>query len=285
MKINKVSFIVLFLLPVSALAAKSFLVPQKFPETAADLSFSEKAALKIEDYAAYSDLSPYHYLNLVETEADMQDEIEEDEKTDGETQAPVVNASPGFCANRNPNIPFGQKIPFGNPTMAPTKICSKYGWRPMQKGDGTTVNDPHYGIDIGCKAIYFDTPIYAAADGVVIKTQPARKCDSAGNYIKIQHDSGFITMYMHLNSIGVKPGQRVYAGCPIGTMGYTGGAKALKTECRGMGKDISHLHYQIGYTGTQRSVTAPNGKVINLNGLNGKSLKYSVNPTEFFLYQ
>ncbi|MBQ7185197.1 MAG: M23 family metallopeptidase [Alphaproteobacteria bacterium] len=279
-------FVAITSLPIAAPAAKSFLSPQTFPTTVADLSFADKQNLKIDGYEEYSGMTPYHYFQLVENEAGLQDEVEEETK-----EEPTINeekieklattAPTEYCKNASPNIPFGQKIPLGNPTTAPTKICSRYGWRVMgTRKDGSKINDPHYGIDIGCNPTYFDTPIYATADGVVESVTSAKKCKSAGNYVKIRHDSGFITMYMHLNSITVKRGQRVHAGCQIGTMGHSGGAKVQ--SCPKMGKDLTHLHYQIGYAGSQRSITTPSGKTIKLEGLNGKSFKYSVNPTEFF---
>ena len=273
-----------------------------FPQSSSDLSFADRVAIQTAGYEPYSGLSAYEYFNLVEAETDMQEEIEEDEKTEDDQESEEddededenkkTNAgtnkskkyigaivSPGYCKTRSSRIPFGQKIPLGNPTDASINngVCSKYGWRKMGKDD-----DPHYGIDLGCNKKWLGTPVYAIADGKVIRIKGAGNNEAAGNYIKIRHASGFVSYYMHLDKIMVSNGQTVQAGCQIGTLGHTGGAKAAKV--RTLSANQSHLHYQLGYNGNQHSITAPNGKTLELRGLNGKALSYSINPTEFLCY-
>jgi murein DD-endopeptidase MepM/ murein hydrolase activator NlpD len=73
-------------------------------------------------------------------------------------------------------------------------------------------------------------PILAAAGGTVLKAGWQKK---AGNYVKILHPNGVVTMYGHLQTIFVSPGEQVFQGQIIGTMGATGRA----TGC--------HLHFDV----------------------------------------
>ncbi len=74
----------------------------------------------------------------------------------------------------------------------------------------------HNGLDI---AAPYGTPVGAARGGVVIS------CGWMGGYGKaviIQHDEGFKTLYGHLSSIHVRPGQHIKAGQFVGRVGSTG---------------------------------------------------------------
>jgi len=73
-------------------------------------------------------------------------------------------------------------------------------------------------------------PILAAAAGTVLKAGWQK---TAGNYVKILHPNGVVTMYGHLQTIFVSPGEQVSQGQIIGTMGATGRA----TGC--------HLHFDV----------------------------------------
>ena len=75
-------------------------------------------------------------------------------------------------------------------------------------------------------------PILAAAGGTVLKAKYGWN-SGAGNYVKILHPNGAVTMYAHLQAIFVSPGQEVSQGQIIGTMGATGRA----TGC--------HLHFGV----------------------------------------
>jgi len=75
---------------------------------------------------------------------------------------------------------------------------------------------PHSGMDI---AAPLDSAVVAAGDGIVKATGDYY---FNGNTVFIDHGQGFVTMYCHLNKIGVEDGQPVIAGEPIGNVGATG---------------------------------------------------------------
>jgi murein DD-endopeptidase MepM/ murein hydrolase activator NlpD len=75
----------------------------------------------------------------------------------------------------------------------------------------------HGGMDIG---VPVGTPIVAMAAGTVI----AATWDNGGGgyYVKVQHDDGRVSAYLHLTTFVVKKGQRVGKGEVIAYSGNTG---------------------------------------------------------------
>ena len=77
-------------------------------------------------------------------------------------------------------------------------------------------NRMHYGQD------------YPAATGIKVLVLKPGKCiiskysDSAGNYVKIEHDDSTVTTYMHFSELLVKEGDRIESGTVIGLIGSTG---------------------------------------------------------------
>lgn len=88
----------------------------------------------------------------------------------------------------------------------------------------------HGGVDIQGNV---GDPIAAYAAGTV-RVQPNN--GAAGNTVTIDHGNGVVTRYFHLDSIGVRDGQRVEAGDQVGTMGRTG-----NTPRQG----DTHLHFEM----------------------------------------
>lgn len=94
------------------------------------------------------------------------------------------------------------------PTKTPYVITSNYGYRWGKLHEGVDISGTGHG-----------SPIYAANDGVVVQ---AGYTGTNGNYITINHNNGYYTMYAHLSAILVKTGDNVTIGQQIGKMGATG---------------------------------------------------------------
>ena len=189
-----------------------------------------------------------------------------------------TNVNGGYCAVRQPRIPQNQKIPFGSPVLHEHFIyCSPYA--NLNRGSGPR---PHTGYDIGCTLESFDRPIFTPADGVVKLVKPNQRGGSAGNYVIVDHGNGFQTWYLHLNQILVTQGQHVSAGCQIATIGNTGASletrNARDPDPR-FRKSLSHLHYEIRYTGSLTSVTTGSGKKVLIT--HGWANNTSIDPTQF----
>ena len=113
--------------------------------------------------------------------------------------------------------------------------------------DRTTYN--HGAIDIAGGGIYGAT-VVAAASGTVAYTNTycphdygkSYSCGCGGGYGKyvwIDHGNGKETIYAHLSSVAVSPGQSVSAGQVVGYVGTTGYSTG------------PHLHFECRYNGVK----------------------------------
>ena len=75
---------------------------------------------------------------------------------------------------------------------------------------------PHNGLDIAADS---GSPVKATADGTIID---AGNFFFSGNMVFIDHGQGIISLYAHMDSISVKPGDTVKQGHVIGAVGTTG---------------------------------------------------------------
>lgn len=97
-----------------------------------------------------------------------------------------------------------------------TRISSGYTWH--RRHPILHVVRPHLGIDYAAPR---GTPIKSVADGNVIRRAYAK---GAGNYIKIRHPNGYVTVYNHMSNYarGIREGTNVEQGQTIGYVGSTG---------------------------------------------------------------
>lgn len=102
---------------------------------------------------------------------------------------------------------------FIRPIHARYRISSYFGWRPSPF---TGRRSWHGGLDMACPAW---TKIYAACPGRVIKVAYS---NVYGNYVIIQHHSGYQTLYGHMIKQNCKVGQTVGTNSIIGYVGSTG---------------------------------------------------------------
>ncbi|WP_324276960.1 M23 family metallopeptidase [Blastococcus brunescens] len=89
---------------------------------------------------------------------------------------------------------------------------------PVTSGYGPRWGTLHAGVDIAGPR---DTPVYAAADGTVVRAEcTSAYCDrdgnlslaGYGNLVELDHGGGVTTRYAHLSAYTVTVGQRVSAG-------------------------------------------------------------------------
>ena len=105
------------------------------------------------------------------------------------------------------------------------RMASGYGYRvhPIYK-----TRKYHWGMDFSAPK---GTPVYATGNGVVIKAVRTRK--GLGNYVKIKHGYGYVTVYGHMERYVVRKNQKVKRGDLIGYIGTSGTSTA------------PHLHYEV----------------------------------------
>lgn len=87
----------------------------------------------------------------------------------------------------------------------------------------------HRGIDIANSA----SPNIVAADAGTVVTAGWPDGYGYGNRVLIDHGNGYRTLYAHLSSVYVVPGQTVSRGSAIGRMGSTGRSTGI------------HLHFEV----------------------------------------
>lgn len=172
-------------------------------------------------------------------------------------------------------------IKFASDEPGSSKISSNYGMRihPI-----TGEQKKHKGVDISNGSSPGTTNIIAVKDGTVIypSTNDVVDCPTSssldscgggwGNYVKIQHNDGTVTLYAHLyeNSITVSAGDVVKQGQVIGKMGSSGNSTGnhLHFEVHKNGQDIDPL----GFINIDN--TRPQSGIITY--VNGNSNKQSV---------
>jgi len=114
---------------------------------------------------------------------------------------------------------------------------------PKSTGGGVVYTRFHEGIDI--RSVHRDAngepldEVRAIADGEVVHVSLVPGYSNYGKYIVIEHrwdGSNYYSLYGHLSSIAVQPGEQVRRGQPIAVMGYTG---------TGINRERAHLHLEL----------------------------------------
>lgn len=102
-------------------------------------------------------------------------------------------------------------------------ITQNFGGTQFAKANPHVYGRPiHNGTDFG---IPIGTKVYSVADGVVVdtgNTDAFPGCVSWGKWVLVKHNNGLSTLYAHLSSILVSPGQSVGRGETIALSGNTG---------------------------------------------------------------
>ena len=151
---------------------------------------------------------------------------ETDEATPAPTETPAA-------------VPAAALPTLRDAASSPRFVCPvdyKYISRFMTEDASAYVYVSHRGDDL-CAAE--GAEIYAAADGVVLAAQ---EHPSYGNFVELDHGTDadglrWVTLYAHMKSSIVQPGQRVVAGQLIGYVGATGNTTG------------NHCHFEIQLNG------------------------------------
>lgn len=120
-------------------------------------------------------------------------------------------------------------VPSDKPVKMDVSFTSGFGVRSDPFHAGAAM---HPGIDL---AGSYGTPIYATADGTVLRA--GWNSGGYGNLVEIDHGRGITTRYGHMSAILVHAGDHITRGQQIGRMGSTG---------RSTG---NHLHYEVRIDG------------------------------------
>ncbi|MFS2225525.1 murein DD-endopeptidase MepM [Pantoea sp. B65] len=137
------------------------------------------------------------------------------------------------------------------PTVKQYRVSSNFNPRRLNPVTGRVA--PHKGVDF---ALPVGTPVLAVGDGEVVV---AKRGGGAGNYVAIRHGRQYMTRYMHLKKLLVKPGEKVKRGDRIALSGNTG---------RSTGP---HLHYEIWIN--NQAVNPLSAKLPRSEGLTGQDRK------------
>lgn len=111
------------------------------------------------------------------------------------------------------------------PTESGWVITSNYAWR-YNPFSGT--REHHKALDISGPGHW--SQIYAVNNGTVVT---AGWHNSYGNYVVINHNNGYHTLYAHMNALNTRVGATVARGQVIGYMGSTGDSTG------------AHLHLEV----------------------------------------
>src|SRR5436189_413038 len=118
-----------------------------------------------------------------------------------------------------------------------------FGRDPKSTGGGVVYTRFHEGIDI--RSVHRDAngepldEVRAIADGQVVHVSVVPGYSNYGKYVVIEHrwdGSNYYSLYGHLSSVAVQPGETVKRGQRIGVMGYTG---------TGLNRERAHLHLEL----------------------------------------
>ncbi len=160
-----------------------------------------------------------------------------------EPTEPAASPAPALAPDAEPEAaPVAPPAPVARPEpviapelprlIVPGRVTSVYGPRPARPAGAPVF---HGGTDIAAPA---GTAISAPGAGTVIHAEMGYNGSARwGNTVEIDHGDGWSTVYAHLDTIGVTPGQSLAPGQRIGAVGMTGAATG------------PHVHVELHFNG------------------------------------
>ncbi len=161
----------------------------------------------------------------------------------------------------------------------------KFGFvrTPLRVNGQVLLTKFHEGIDI--KPLQRDKagnpldPVKVVSDGTVVHISPLAGRSNYGKYVVVEHrwdNSSVYSLYAHLSTISVKPGDAVKSGDTLGILGFTGD---------GIDRTRAHVHLELCCLLSERfdDWNKANGGGVNYQGnFNGMNLS-GVDVSEFYL--
>jgi murein DD-endopeptidase MepM/ murein hydrolase activator NlpD len=151
------------------------------------------------------------------------------------TNQPRLDALAAALASssRTPRCPLAN-LPTASPlALARAVPVALFGWR---TSPFTGKIEAHHGVNLAAQA---GEPVLAPGGGRVvfagaIRERRANEWTRLGDVVVLDHGGGVETVFGHLGEIGVRPGQTVTRGQPLGEVGQTGWTRvpALYYEVR-----------------------------------------------------
>jgi len=164
------------------------------------------------------------------------------------TPAPTTSSgsgnTPALDAQGNPTpITIKTERGFYYPAGAIYRTTSPYSL--SRRNPVTGVVRPHAGVDFG---LPFRVPVLASSSGIVSHAgvnPRLGRTGGYGEYVVIDHGSGYQTLYGHLDSVSVRVGQYVKVGEVVGRNGSTGNSTGphLHFEVRINGRSVEPTQY------------------------------------------
>jgi murein DD-endopeptidase MepM/ murein hydrolase activator NlpD len=144
------------------------------------------------------------------------------------TISPYVAYATGGPMLAKPSVPAPDNWPFGSGHF----MWPVYGW--LSQG----YREDHRAIDIAATQGTFVT---SADRGVVVRA--GWNDQGYGNFVVIDHNIDYVTLYSHLTDVLVKEGEVVSQGQVIGTVGSSGNSTGphLHFEIRDFGRRINPI--------------------------------------------
>lgn len=119
-----------------------------------------------------------------------------------------------------------------DPSNQEPHLWPAVGWVSQEfRAQSNETGSSHYGVDIAGR---LGTPIVAPANGVILQVYWD---EWLGRVMEIQHGSGHLTRYGHLQRVEVQPGEAIEVGQIVARLGNSGESSA------------PHLHYEVELQG------------------------------------
>jgi murein DD-endopeptidase MepM/ murein hydrolase activator NlpD len=161
------------------------------------------------------------------------DNITEFRPTDTPTPTETPTVTPTFTPTETPTL---TPTPTPDPRIGAVSdqglIWPYIGGVAAEYGPAHPLGIDIDGYDYGCHCEGKGEPVAAATSGQVVFAG-GNPCCSYGNYVVLVSPEGIETLYAHLDSISVQPGQSVQRGEEVGKLGDSGYSTG------------PHLHFEV----------------------------------------